>query len=84
VVSQESAGNSMARRVARKLAKQQQGSDGFIWAQLAKLWDKVADRKAAKEAQVLASSKTDNSPATEDEAKGAISSEANSTKLVEL
>ena len=34
--------------VARKLAKQQQGSNGFVWAQLAALWDKVADRMAAK------------------------------------
>jgi hypothetical protein len=37
--------------VARRLAKQQQGSDGFMWAQLAALWDEVADRKAAKEGQ---------------------------------
>jgi hypothetical protein len=38
--------------VARRLATQQQGSDGFMWAQLATLWDKVADRKAAEEAQL--------------------------------
>ena len=37
--------------VARKLAMQQQGSDDFMWAQLAQLWDRVADRKAAQEAQ---------------------------------
>ena len=39
--------------VARKLAKQQQGSNGFMWAQLAALWDKVADRMAAKERSCL-------------------------------
>jgi hypothetical protein len=38
--------------VARKLAKQQQGGHGFMWAQLAALWDNVADRLAAKEAQL--------------------------------
>ena len=38
--------------VARQLAKQQQGSDGFMWAQLAALWDNVAERMAAKEAQL--------------------------------
>src|SRR6516162_10629597 len=27
--------------VARKLANQQQGSNGFMWAQLAALWDKL-------------------------------------------
>ena len=37
--------------VARRLAKQQQGSDGFMWSQLAALWDEVAKRIAAKEAQ---------------------------------
>jgi hypothetical protein len=36
--------------VARKLAKQQEGSNGFMWGQLAVLWNQVADRKAAKEA----------------------------------
>ena len=38
--------------VARKLAKQQEGSDGFMWAHLAALWDKVADYRAAKAAQL--------------------------------
>jgi hypothetical protein len=33
--------------VARKLA----GSDDFMWAQLAALWDEVAERMAAKEAR---------------------------------
>jgi hypothetical protein len=38
--------------VARKLAKQQHGSDGFMmWTQLAALWDEVAERMAAKEAR---------------------------------
>ena len=38
--------------VARKLAKQQQGSDGFMmWTQLAALWDEVAERMAAKDAR---------------------------------
>ena len=35
--------------VARKLAAQVQGSDRFMWAQLAQLWDKAADRMASKE-----------------------------------
>ena len=35
--------------VARKLAEQKQSSDRFMWAQLAQLWDKAADRMAAKE-----------------------------------
>ena len=35
--------------VARKLAKQPQASDRLMWAQLAALWDKAADRIAAKE-----------------------------------
>ena len=34
--------------VARKLAKQQEGSNGFMWGQLAVLWNRVADRKAGK------------------------------------
>jgi hypothetical protein len=38
--------------VARRLAKQQQGSDGFMWSQLAALWDEVAERVAAKEARL--------------------------------
>ena len=54
--------------MARKLAKQQQGSDGFMWSQLAALWDEVANRKAAKEAQLLARRETDNSPADESDA----------------
>jgi hypothetical protein len=54
--------------VARRLAKQQQGSDGFMWTQLAALWDEVADRKAAVEAQLLARRETDNSPADESDA----------------
>jgi hypothetical protein len=37
--------------VARRLAKQQQGSDGLIWVRLAVLWDDVADRMANKEAR---------------------------------
>jgi hypothetical protein len=39
-------------KVARKLAKQQEGSDGFMWSQLAALWDEVAERMAAKEARL--------------------------------
>jgi hypothetical protein len=35
--------------VARKLAEQKQSSDRFMWAQLAQLWDKAADRMVAKE-----------------------------------
>ena len=38
--------------VARRLAKQQHGSDGFMWSQLAALWDEVAERIAAKEARL--------------------------------
>jgi hypothetical protein len=39
--------------VARKLAKQQLGSDGFMmWTQLAALWDEVAERMAVKETQL--------------------------------
>jgi hypothetical protein len=37
--------------VAQRLAKQHQGSDRLMWAQLAALWDEVAERMAAKEAQ---------------------------------
>ena len=48
--------------VARKLAKQQEGSDGFMWAQLAALWDKVADYKAAKAAQLPRVTKDDGEP----------------------
>jgi hypothetical protein len=47
--------------VARKLAKQQ-GSNGFMWAQLAVLWNQVADREAAKEAPLPPQDQTDNSP----------------------
>ena len=47
--------------VARKLAEQQQGSEALMWAQLAQLWDKVAERKA----QLLARCETHNSPADE-------------------
>jgi hypothetical protein len=36
-------------KVARKLAEQKQSSDRFMWAQLAQLWDKAADRMVAKE-----------------------------------
>jgi hypothetical protein len=46
--------------VARKLAKQQ-GSNGFMWAQLAVLWNQVADRKAAREALRPPQDQTDNS-----------------------
>jgi hypothetical protein len=35
--------------VARRLAKQLQGAERFMWAQLAQQWDKVADQMAAKE-----------------------------------
>jgi hypothetical protein len=35
--------------VARKLANQLHGSEAFMWARLALLWDKAADRMAAKE-----------------------------------
>ena len=35
--------------VARKLAKQQEGAEALMWAQLAVLWDSAADRMAAKE-----------------------------------
>jgi hypothetical protein len=35
--------------VARKLAKQQLGSEAFMWAQLAQHWAQVADRMAVKE-----------------------------------
>lgn len=35
--------------VARKLAKELQGSEAFMWAQLAVLWDRAADRQAARE-----------------------------------
>jgi hypothetical protein len=34
--------------VARKLAKQQEGSNGLMWGQLAVLWNQVADRKGWK------------------------------------
>jgi len=54
--------------VARKLAKQQQGSDGFMWAQLTVLWDDVADRMAAKETHLLPRRETQNSPADESDA----------------
>jgi hypothetical protein len=54
--------------VARRLAKQQQGSDGFMWTQLAALWDRVAERKAAKQAQLLARRETNNCPADESDA----------------
>jgi hypothetical protein len=54
--------------VARKLAKQQQRSDGFMWAQLAALWDKVADRKAAEEAHLLTRCETQNNPPDESDA----------------
>jgi hypothetical protein len=54
--------------VARRLARQQQGSDGFMWTQLAALWERVAGRMAAKEAQLLARRETDNSPADESDA----------------
>jgi len=55
--------------VARRLAKQQQGSDGVIWAQLAALWSEVADRKAAKEGQLLLRRETQKSPADESDAE---------------
>jgi hypothetical protein len=48
--------------VARKLAKQQEGSNGFMWGQLAVLWNQVADRKAAKEALLPPQDQTHNSP----------------------
>ena len=48
--------------VARKLAKQQEGSNGFMWSQLAVLWNQVADRKAAKEALLPPQDQTHNSP----------------------
>jgi hypothetical protein len=47
--------------VARKLA----GSDDFMWAQLAALWDEVAKRIAAKEALLPAKNQTDATPAEE-------------------
>ncbi len=43
--------------VARRLAKQQQGSNGFMWTQLAALWERVAERMAAKEAQLTSVAK---------------------------
>jgi hypothetical protein len=49
--------------VARRLTKHQQGSNGFMWAQLAALWDEVAKRMAAKEALLPAQDQTDASPA---------------------
>ena len=52
--------------VARRLA---QGSDGFMGAQLAALWSEVADRKAAKEGQLLPRRETENSPADESDAE---------------
>ena len=39
--------------VERRLAKQQQSSDGIMWAELASLWDTVADRIAAKEVRLV-------------------------------
>jgi hypothetical protein len=48
--------------VARKLAKQQEGSNGFMWGQLAVLWNQVADRKAAKEALLPPQDQTHNNP----------------------
>jgi hypothetical protein len=48
--------------VARKLAIQQEGSNGFMWAQLAVLWNQVADRKAAKEALLPPQDQTHNNP----------------------
>lgn len=38
--------------VARKLAKEEQGSVALMWAELSALWDRVADRTATKEAQL--------------------------------
>jgi hypothetical protein len=54
--------------VAQRLAKQQQGSERFMWAQLAALWERVADRKAAEEARLLPRRETQNSPADESNA----------------
>jgi hypothetical protein len=51
--------------VARRLAKHQQGSNGFMWAQLAALWDEVAQRMVAKEALLPAENQTDARPADE-------------------
>ena len=38
--------------VARQVAKQEQGSDHFMWAELALFWENVADYKASEEAQL--------------------------------
>jgi hypothetical protein len=50
-VSANSAQYRRYAQVARQLAKQPLGAHGFMWAQLATLWDKAADRMAAKEGQ---------------------------------
>ncbi len=40
--------------VARHLATQESGLGGFMWAELALLWETVAQYRAAEEAQVPA------------------------------
>jgi hypothetical protein len=54
--------------VARRLAKQQQGSDRFMWGQLVALWGKVAERKVAAEGQLLPRRETQNRPPDESDA----------------
>jgi hypothetical protein len=40
--------------VARQVAKQEQGSDHFMWAELALFWENVADYKAFRRSAAAA------------------------------
>jgi hypothetical protein len=46
--------------VAWRFAKLQQDSDRIMWAELASLWDTVADRIAAKEARLVSHPRSSN------------------------